>query len=200
MARKSNTNSTVDAVAMDESVATVNTAVDENMDVEVEETVEVEKTPKKKVVKELPLDKDDVIEVVSLIPNVSYKDKKYGDIYKWEKPGEVVEMSFEAINYMWQNHKTYFKAMWIKPLDNRVIKKFGLESTYRDYDFLMDASNYTRGNIVEICESIRKTPQSLKFAICNKVKNFVSSGEVSDIIVLREIEKKLNIDLIPLIG
>lgn len=166
-------------------------AMDENM---IEKNVNVEKNVEK------PLDKEDVIKVVSLIPNVSYKDKKYGDIYRWEKAGEIVEMTFDVINYMHQNHKTYFKSMWIKPLDSRVIKKFGLEPTYRDYDFLMDAYNYTRKNVKEICDSIRKTPQSLKFAICNKIKNLVSSGEVSDIHVLREIEKSLNIDLIPLIG
>ena len=170
--------------------------VDENMNVKVEQNVDVEKVSKK----EKPLDKDDVIEVVSLIPNISYKDKKYGDIYRWEKADEIVEMTFDVINYMHQNHKTYFKSMWIKPLDSRVIKKFGLEPTYRDYDFLMDASNYTRKNVNEICDSIRKTPQSLKFAICNKIKSLVSSGEISDIHILREIEKSLNIDLIPLIA
>lgn len=170
--------------------------VNENMDVKVEKDVDVEKVIKK----EKPLDKDDVIEVISLIPNISYKDKKYGDIYRWEKAGEIVEMTFDVISYMHQNHKTYFKSMWIKPLDNRVVKKFGLEPTYRDYDFLMDASNYTRKNVKEICDSIRKTPQSLKFAICNKIKSLVSSGEISDVHILREIEKSLNIDLIPLIG
>lgn len=200
MARKSNAKSAADeAVVMDESVATADTVADENMNVEAEESVK-EKPSQKKVEKEKPLNKEDEIEIISLIANVSYKDKKYGDIYRWEKPGEVVPMSFEVVNYMWQNHKAYFKSMWLKPLDARVVKKFGLEPTYRDYDFLMDASNYTRDNIVEICESIKKTPQSLKFAICNKVKSFVSSGEVSDINVLRELEKKLNIDLIPLIG
>lgn len=173
-------------------------AVDEDMNAKVEQNTDadVEKIAKK----EKPLDKDDVIEVISLIPNISYKDKKYGDIYRWEKADEIVEMTFDVINYMHQNHKTYFKSMWIKPLDNRVIKKFGLESTYRNYDFLMDASNYTRKNVKEICDSIRNTPQSLKFAICNKIKSLVSSGEISDIHILREIEKSLNIDLIPLIG
>lgn len=165
-------------------------AVDENMDVKVEKNIKKEKA----------LEKYDVIEVISLVPNVGYEDKKNGDTYKWEKVGEIVEMTFDVISYMHQNHKTYFKSMWIKPLDNRVIKKFGLEPTYRDYDFLMDASNYTRKNVKEICDKIRKTPQSLKFAICNKIKNLVSSGEISDIHILREIEKSLNIDLIPLIG
>ena len=183
-ANRSNTKITAEAVVEDMNV-------DMNVDVDVD--------VKKILKKEKPLDKDEIIEVISLIPNVSYKDKKYGDIYKWENANEIVEMTFDVISYMHQNHKTYFKSMWIKPLDNRVIKKFGLEVTYRDYDFLMDASNYTKKNVVEICDSIRKTPQSLKFAICNKIKNLVSSGEVSDIHVLREIEKSLNIDLIPLI-
>lgn len=182
-AQRGNTRSTVNAVV-------------ENMSANIEQDVDVNKAAEK----EAPLNKDDIIEVISLIPNVSYKDKKYGDIYRWEKANEVVEMTFDVISYMHQNHKTYFKSMWIKPLDKRVIKKFGLEATYRDYDFLMDAANYTKKNVVEICNSIRKTPQSLKFAICNKIKSFVSSGEVSDIHVLREIEKSLNIDLIPLIG
>lgn len=173
----------------------VDTANDD-MNVKIKQDINVEKNDKK----EKALDKDDVIEVISLVPNISYKDKKYGDIYRWEKADEIVEMTFEVINYMHQNYKTYFKSMWIKPLDNRVIKKFGLEPTYRDYDFLMDASNYTKKNVNEICNRIRKTPQSLKFVICNKIKDLVSSGEISDIHVLREIEKNLNIDLIPLIG
>lgn len=168
----------------------------ENMNAKDEQNANVKKVAKK----ENPLNKDDIIEVISLIPNISYKDKKYGDIYRWENAGDIVEMTFDVISYMHQNHKTYFKSMWIKPLDNRVIKKFGLEPTYRDYDFLMDASNYTRENVKNICDSIRKTPQSLKFAICNKIKSLVSSGEISDIHILREIEKNLNIDLIPLIG
>lgn len=198
MAGKSNAKSTAKAVEKEGLVVTADVAVEEDMDTEAKEAVEGKKS-REKAVKEQPLDKEDEIEVVSLIANVSYKDKKYGDIYRWEKPGDVIPMTFEVVNYMWQNHKTYFKSMWLKPLDARVVKKFGLEPTYRDYDFLMDASNYTRDNIVEICESIKKTPQSLKFAICNKVKSLVSSGEVSDISVLRELEKKLNIDLIPLI-
>lgn len=186
MARKSTAKPAVDSVV-------------ENMDVEVEEVVEVNDV-KRSVVKEAPLDKDDIIQVISLVGNVSYKDKKYGDIYKWERPGDVQEMTFEVISNMHQNYKSYFKSMWLKPLDNRVIKKFALEATYRDYDYLMDAANYTRKNVSDICESIRKTPQSLKFSLCNKIKGLVTDGEVSDAFVLREIEKKLNIDLIPLIS
>ena len=143
MARKSTAKPAVDSVV-------------ENMDVEVEEVVEVNDV-KRSVVKEAPLDKDDIIQVISLVGNVSYKDKKYGDIYKWERPGDVQEMTFEVISNMHQNYKSYFKSMWLKPLDNRVIKKFALEATYRDYDYLMDAANYTRKNVSDICETICET-------------------------------------------
>lgn len=170
-----------------------------SVDVVTDNDVDV-KTEKKETSVSTTIGKDEIIEVISLIPNVSYKDTKYGDIYKWEKADEVVEIPFDVLNTMWQKYKTYFKSMWLKPLDERVVKKFALEKTYRDYDFLMDASNYNRKNINEICDNIRRTPSSLKLTVCNKVKSFVSTGEVSDIMVLREIEKSLNIDLIPLIG
>lgn len=198
MARKSVAKPTVDAVDENMDAETVDIVDSQVADV-AEEAKTVEETKKKSANKDA-LKNDDIIKVVSIIPNVSYKDKRTGDIYKWESVGEEVEMTFDVVNYMWQNSKSYFRNMWIKPLDERVIKKFSLESVYRDYDYLMDVENYTRSNVNNICDAIRKTPSLLKFSICNKVKNLVSSGELSDIHVLREIEKSLNIDLINLIA
>lgn len=199
MARSSSTKQAAEPAVTDEFVAAEEVAANKNMNVEAEKLAEKE-TQTKRQAKEKPLSKEDEIEVIALIANVGYTDKKYGDRYLWENAGDVVSMPFEVVNYMWQGHKEYFKSMWLKPLDARVVKKFNLEHVYRDYDFLMDASNYTRDKVNEICDSIKHTPQSLKFAICNKIKSMVSSGAVSDVVVLREIEKKLNIDLIPLIG
>ena len=81
-------------------------------------------------------------------------------------------------------------------IDNRVVKKFGLEPTYRDYDFLMDASNYTKKNVQSICDAISATPNGLKFAICDKVKSMVVDGDVTDVYVIKELEKQLKINLI----
>ena len=60
----------------------------------------------------------------------------------------------------------------------------------------MDGSNYTKKNIGYICDAIKATPNGLKFSICNKVKNLVISGELTDIFVIRELEKRLKIGLI----
>jgi len=197
MARTSKAKSVVDEAIVEESAVASTIEADENMNVEEMEIVE--EKPVKKVAVVAPLEKDDEILVISLIPNVSYKDSHTGDMYKWEEAGQVEPMSFDEVQRMWQKHKTYFKSMWLKPLDERVIKKFGLGGTYEKYDFLMDESNYTQANINKICDSIASTPSSLKLSLCNKVKSLVASGKVSDVLVISAMEKNLKIDLFSLI-
>lgn len=204
MARTSKANT-----AANETVVTVEDVADKNMNDAQEETPVVEsnsvtnkQVPTKTKVqtpKVAELTKEDEINVISLIPNVSYKERATGDFYTWETPGQVETMTFGVLQNMWRETKSYFKNMWLKPLDDRVIKKFNLGNIYDKYDFLMDSKNYTAENANKICESINSTPSELKLSLCNKVKSLVASGEVTDIKVIREIEKALNIDLISLI-
>jgi hypothetical protein len=97
---------------------------------------------------------------------------------------------------MWRNNKGYFKNLWLKPNDERVINKFSLNRTFENYEYLMDGSNYTKKNIGAICDAIKATPNGLKWSICDKVKSLVVSGEITNISVIRELEKRLRIDLI----
>lgn len=150
----------------------------------------------KKSVKAEPLEDSDEIEVISLVPNVSYKDSKTLDMYEWHEVGHVEYMTFDTLKNMWRNNKGYFKNLWLKPNDDRVINKFGLTKTFEKYEYLMDGSNYTKKNISTICDAIKGTPNGLKIAICDKVKNLVIDGEVADVFVIRELEKRLHIDLI----
>jgi Txe/YoeB family toxin of Txe-Axe toxin-antitoxin module len=157
-----------------------------------------EKTTKntKKLVNVEPLEDSDEIEVISLVSNVSYKDSKTLDTYEWREAGHVEYMTFETLKNMWRNNKGYFKNLWLKPNDDRVINKFSLTKTFEKYEYLMDGSNYTKKNINAICEAIKSTPNGLKWSICDKVKSLVISGEISNISVIRELEKSLRIDLI----
>ena len=85
--------------------------------------------------------------------------------------------------------------MLLKPNDNRVIMKFGLKSVYEKYEFLMNESNYTRKNVEALCDAIAASPNGLKYTICNKVKSLVVSGGIADIVVIKALEKHLNLDL-----
>lgn len=177
--------------------ASTNSVAEDIVDVEVTEEMN-EKTTKttKKSVKVEPLEDSDEIEVVSLVPNVSYKDSKTLDMYEWNEIGHSEYMTFDTLKNLWRSHKGYFKNLWLKPMDDRVINKFGLTKTFEKYEYLMEGSNYTKKNIGAICNAIKETPNGLKFSVCNKVKNLVIDGEISDVSVIRTLEDRLNIDLI----
>ena len=177
--------------------STVVEEVIENNAVNTEENVnEEERKNTKKTIKAEPLKDTDEIEVESLVSNVSYKDSKTGDMYEWDEAGHIEPMTFETLKNMWRGYKGYFRNMWLKPNDPRVINQFGLTKTFEKHEYLMDASNYTKKNIGSICNAISETPNGMKFAICDKVKSMVISGEVSDVYVIKELEKRLKIDLI----
>ncbi len=175
----------------------INDVVEESIADTISNTVEkvIEKNGKKSNKVE-QLEDSDEIEVISLVPNVSYKDSKTLDMYEWNEAGHIEYMTFDTLKNMWRNNKGYFKNLWLKPVDDRVVNKFGLISTFEKYEYLMDGSNYTKENIKSICDAIKATPNGLKFAICTKVKNIVIDGELTDIFVIRELEKRLQIDLI----
>ena len=146
------------------------------------------------------LDDKEEIEVIALIPNVSYYDKATGDRYEWENAGDVEYMTAEAIQRMRRNSRGYFEDMCVKPNDERVIKKFGMERYYEQHDYLMDASNYTKDNITNVLDKFSSLrSNSLKSSIVNKIKDMISNGELSDAVVIRAIEKRLDIDLISLL-
>lgn len=196
------------AKTADEVVEDVAVVADETKEVESEASApSPAKAAKKSVttkkndatnIKEL--DDKEEIEVVALIPNVSYYDKSTGDRYEWENAGDVEYMTVEAIQRMRRNSRGYFEDMCVKPNDERVIKKFGMERYYEQHDYLMDASNYTKDNITNVLDKFSSLrSNSLKSSIVNKIKDMIANGELSDAVVIRAIEKRLDIDLISLL-
>ena len=145
-----------------EQTTTTSATVD-NIDTvaEISKDVVVEKDEKKKEVKtnkkvnKEPLQDDDDIEVQSMIPNVSYFDAKNQDYYEWKQVGDIEIMTFEALKNMWKNSRGYFKKLWLRPLDKRVVAKFnGLSKLYDEFDELMDINSYTRDNVSSLAQRI----------------------------------------------
>lgn len=199
-AKSTNAEPVVDAAAVDDSTVAVVNSVEENMNDETATAV-TKRTSRRKNTRqsadvEDTLSDSDMIEVESLIPNVVYEDSRTGNYYEWSEIGHCEDMTFDEVKNMHRKHKTYFNDMWLKPLDERVIKKLGLSRTYDKYNFLVDESNYTNDNIDEVLDGLSSAPASLKIAIVNRIKDMVADGTVSDIKVVRKLEKRLDIDLI----
>lgn len=199
-AKSTNAEPVVDAAAVDDSTVAAVNSVEENMNDETATAV-TKRTSRRKNTRQFAdvedtLSDSDMIEVESLIPNVVYEDSRTGNYYEWSEIGHCEDMTFDEVKNMHRKHKTYFNDMWLKPLDERVIKKLGLSRTYDKYNFLVDESNYTNDNIDEVLDGISSAPASLKIAIVNRIKDMVADGTVSDIKVVRKLEKRLDIDLI----
>lgn len=207
MARTSNATKTeraADFATADESAVAVDNAASKNIDEEIKEE---EKTTSGRGAKqkqeekaEEPLNDSDEIEVISLIPNVSYLDTNTSDFYEWEKVGDIEIMTFESIKGMWRKYKSYFKDMWLKPNDQRVINKLGLGRTYEKYEYLLDGKNYTEENIGELIDAISSCQKELKISIVNKIKNLVAGGEITNINVIKALGEHLDIDLVSFAG
>ena len=81
-------------------------------------------------------------------------------------------------------------------MDKRVVEQFGLSKVYEKYKMLLDGSNYTRKDINKIVDAISSSPNGLKFSLCNKIKNMIIQGEITDVFVIRTLEKQFDTDLI----
>lgn len=184
-------------VEVADNLAGVDTSAPAASATEVDENI-VKKNVNAK--KKIELNNDDEVEVVALIPNISYYDKATGDRYEWDNAGDVEYMTVETLQRMRRNYRGYFEDMYLKPNDERVIEKFGMQRYYDKYDYLMDSSNYTKDNIAHIFDEFSAIrSNSLKSSIVNKIKDMVSTGELSDVTVIRAIEKRFDIDLISLL-
>lgn len=199
---KSAASSNVDKAAPIIGAADLVNEADDMKNVGIEATNDSDAYLSNEAKDEMPkeLSGSDEVEIVSLIPNVSYYDKATGDRYEWEYAGDVEYMTVDAVQRLRRNARGYFEDMCIKPNDERVIKKFSLGRYYSQYDYLMDSDNYTKENIDYVLDrfsSIRSN--SLKSSVVNKIKSMISDGELSDVSVIRSIEKRLDIDLISLL-
>lgn len=200
-AKSTNAEPVVDAATVEDSTVAAVDSVEENMNDKNATATAKRASNKRKNVRQSADVEDalsdlDVIEVTSLIPNVVYEDNRTGNYYEWEEIGHCEDMTFDEVKNMHRKYKAYFNDMWLKPLDERVIKKLGLSRTYDKYNFLVDESNYTNNHIDEVLDGLSSAPASLKIAIVNRIKDMVADGTVSDIKVVRNLEKRLDIDLI----
>lgn len=204
---KATTELAEETVAVEESAATVDNSADENMNEEKPQKKTASKKTKAKTVKVVemedeeelePLTDDADIEVVSMVPNVYYYDKEDGIMYEWPTANHEEPMPFEVVKRMWRGSKGYFRNMWLRPDDERVIDKLKLRATYNKYYYLMDAANYTKENVDEICKtisSISDSSRDLRIFICNKIRNMVEAEEIVDYSVIKSLENRLNIEL-----
>lgn len=148
---------------------------------------------------EMPLTDNEIIVCTAQIPNMTYKDHKTGDMYTWQAVGDAEEISFSVLRDMYRNYDSYIKNLWITFDDERVVKKFRLERLYGNYKLLMSDKFYVKSNMQKIKEIIKEMPRGILETAILKVKSFITDGKISDLKVIRELERQFHVDLINLV-
>ena len=189
------TNTTTKKAPTRTSKKTAESKIEETTIESVDTVVDEETVIEEKVVNNEPLVDTDEIAVVSVIPNVSYKDAKNNDFYSWSETDHTEYMTVAVIKDMWRNSKSYFKNMWLKPEDDRVIAMLGLKKTYDAYDLLMNPESYSKDNLKTIESKISILPTGLKETLIRKIKDMIVNGEISNAHVIKSMEKYLSVDL-----
>lgn len=161
--------------------------------------VVVEKTEKVEKKTLPPLQDTDEIEVEALIPNVSYKSNRTEDMYEWKDVGDIELMPYEEIKNMWRNYKGYFKNLWLRPKDDRVIDALKIRKLFDNYDLLLNKDVYLSGDVDEVIKTFGTVSSGLKTSVISFIRSLVDNGELTNIRTIRTLEKHLGLDLVSLL-
>lgn len=148
-------------------------------------------------------DYDDTLELDTSIPvksitfgGLTYKSRSTNAVFRWNQIGAIQYMTVAELNEM-NNHKSGFLN---KPLvilmDERAVKKFRLTPVYENVaklNNLKEVFNSDMGTIERVVDDALRV--NMRDILINKVRQMYKTKKLTDINVIRLLEKKLSFDL-----
>ena len=145
---------------------------------------------------DLPM--DETINVKSIVyGGLTYKSRTTNAVFRWNQIGSIQPMTVAEINEM-NNHKTDFLR---KPLvilmDERAIKKFRLTGVYENVAKINNLSAvFNSGDLNKIDNVITDALSvNMRDILISKVRQMYKAKKLTDINILRLLEKRLKFDL-----
>ena len=161
---------------------------DDDLDDAVEDKIEE--------IVDLPM--DETINVKSIVyGGLTYKSRTTNAVFRWNQIGSIQPMTVAEINEM-NNHKTDFLR---KPLvilmDERAIKKFRLTCVYENVAKINNLSAvFNSGDLNKIDNVITDALSvNMRDILISKVRQMYKAKKLTDINILRLLEKRLQFDL-----
>lgn len=120
---------------------------------------------------------------------VMYKDKKTGDEFVWREIGDTEYVTGDIMKRMGDK---FLKTPWLKIMDNNdAIDIFNLRSLYDDIELIENVDKIIDMDDSKIYEIINRLSNEYKQVLSTNVMGKVSSGELSNINVIRKFERLL---------
>lgn len=120
---------------------------------------------------------------------VMYKDKKTGDEFVWREVGDTEYVTGDIMKRMGDK---FLKTPWLKIMDNDdAIDIFNLRALYDDIELIENVDKIIDMDDSKIYEIINRLSNEYKQVLSTNIMGKVSSGELSNINVIRKFERLL---------
>ena len=146
---------------------------------------------------EINLSLDEMIPVKSItFGGLTYKARSTNAIYRWNNIGAVEYMSVAELNEMNNYKRSYLNKPLVILLDERAIKKFRLQPVYENVAKINNLKVLFKKDMPTIERTIDNALDvNMRDILISKSRQMIKSGILTDINVIKLLERKLQHDL-----
>ena len=140
---------------------------------------------------------DDIIPVKSItFGGLTYKARSTNAIYRWNQIGAIEYMSVAELNEMNNYKRAYLNKPLVILMDERAIKKFRLQKVYENVAQINNLKSLFKSDMATIERTIDTAlDANMRDILISKVRQMIKNGTLTNINIIKLLEKKLQHDL-----
>lgn len=142
---------------------------------------------------------DTKITVQSLVPVVCYSCPVTFEYFSWLEIGDTQEMTYKQIRIMSVKHPRYFTEKWLKPLNDDVLEKLKLKKYFENNLSRGDLKLLFGNDVAAVEEMLTNLNPDAKSELATKAVKAAKDGRISNVKIIRMIEKHLGVEIMDLI-
>lgn len=145
------------------------------------------------------LNDDTRIVVEARVSAVYYTCPVTFETFSWLEVGDTQEMTFKQLRIMNTKHPRYFSEKWLKPLNDDVLEKLKLKKYFENNLSRGDLKLLFGNDVGAVEELLINLNPDAKSELAQKAVKAAKNGKISNIKIIRLIEKYLDVEIMDLI-
>ena len=142
---------------------------------------------------------DTKITVQALVINICYTCPITFETFNWMEVGDTQEMTYKQIRVMSVKHPRYFTEKWLKPLNDDVLEKLKLKKYFENNLSRGDLKLLFGNDVGAVEEMLTNLNPDSKAELAPKAVKSAKDGKISNVKIIRLVEKHLGVEIMDLI-
>lgn len=140
---------------------------------------------------------DDIIPVKSItFGGLTYRARSTNAIFRWNQIGAIEYMTVAELNEMNNYKRSYLNKPLVILLDERAIQKFRLQHVYENVAKINNLKELFKKDADEIKSTIKfALDVNMRDILISKTRQMIKAGTLTNINIIRLLEKELQFDL-----